>query len=312
VLPGFSRFGDLPFGDTIFIGPANTGQSQGGLLYSWIVPLLPNIEEQSLYDQFDLTRGVDNQLDSAGNPIDPQSTSIAALLCPSDQARDRIFQNPDYNFGRPFAKGNYAAYASPVHVECLRHYPASVAEEGQKLSKISDGTSHTIAVAEIRTLSHEFDERGAWALGTSGASLLALDMHNGHASNPAFACQSVPVSIKQFYPQPYSPVQQSVGGDDKSKGPNAFGGSLSYDQIRKCDNSDGTSQQDLAEFERMPCRSGAGSGWAAPRSLHSGGVNSALVDGSIRWLSNDIDPHLMARLISINDAEGEVENDLAP
>ena len=46
---------------------------------------------------------------------------------------------------------------------------------------------------------------------------------------------------------------------------------------------------------------------AAPRSLHPGGVNAANVDGSGRWISNDVDQFLMARLISINDNQGESE-----
>jgi prepilin-type N-terminal cleavage/methylation domain-containing protein/prepilin-type processing-associated H-X9-DG protein len=313
VLPGVSPYGDLPFGDTIFIGPKDTSQSQGGLLYSWIVPTLPYIEEQSLFDQFDLERGVDDQVDPSGNPINPQGVSIASLLCPSDQARNRIFQAAGYNNDRPFAKGNYAAYGSPIHLECLRHYPAAVNEGGQKLARIIDGTSHTLAVAEIRTLDNLSDERGVWALATSGATMLALDMHNGYADNPAFACQADDgVSIKQRHTRPYTPVQQTVGGDDKSKVPNSFGGSLSYDQIRICDDSGGDSQKLTAEFDRMPCRAGSGSGWAAPRSLHNGGVNGAMVDGSVRWMADDIDPNLMARLVSINDGEGEFEGDHSP
>jgi hypothetical protein len=41
--------------------------------------------------------------------------------------------------------------------------------------------------------------------------------------------------------------------------------------------------------------------------MHVGGVNASLVDGSITWLANEIDPFLMARMVSINDAQGNVE-----
>ena len=33
-----------------------------------------------------------------------------------------------------------------------------------------------------------------------------------------------------------------------------------------------------------------GFGWFSPRSKHPGGVNSAFLDGSVRWISNDVEP----------------------
>jgi hypothetical protein len=41
--------------------------------------------------------------------------------------------------------------------------------------------------------------------------------------------------------------------------------------------------------------------------MHVGGVNGALADGSIYWLSDDVDKYLMARMISIND--GQINRD---
>jgi hypothetical protein len=62
----------------------------------------------------------------------------------------------------------------------------------------------------------------------------------------------------------------------------------------------------------MPCRAWTNDTWisAAPRSLHLGGVNATHVDGSIVWLDNGIDWFLMARMISINDGQGDVEGQL--
>jgi hypothetical protein len=42
---------------------------------------------------------------------------------------------------------------------------------------------------------------------------------------------------------------------------------------------------------------------AAPRSRHAGGVVAAAMDGSVRFLTDDIDVNMMAFLISINDGE---------
>ena len=63
-----------------------------------------------------------------------------------------------------------------------------------------------------------------------------------------------------------------------------------------------------AAAEGRPCiERWADLGFAAPRSLHPGGVNTAQVDGSVRWISNDIESYLFARLVSINDGEGDLE-----
>ena len=65
-----------------------------------------------------------------------------------------------------------------------------------------------------------------------------------------------------------------------------------------------------AAIELMPCQGQSGSrSSAAPRSNHTGGVNATHIDGSGVWISNDIEQHLMARLVSINDAEGEIEGE---
>ena len=295
-LPPFSKFGEHPFGDDLFVGPADSSQSQGGQMYSWVIPLLPFVEESSLYEQFNLDFPVDAQVDSRGQPIDPQAATIESFLCPSESGEERFFQDPGKNFGRRFAKGNYAAYVSPIHLECLRPFPGAIAEVPQQLRKISDGTSNTIAFAEIRTRDDPLDERGVWALNLAGASLLALDMHNAFSSNVAIACRTT--DILAYGVEAYSPAQQSVGGDDSTKGPNHrhfTNSGIRAEWLRSC--------PEASRFDGMGCRTGSTSGYAAPRSNHSGGVNASHVDGSVRWLADDIDSFLLARLISINDGE---------
>ena len=73
-----------------------------------------------------------------------------------------------------FAKGNYAAYVSPFHSDLQLLYPAALISTGQKLSRVTDGTSKTIVFSEVRTLDPiPQDERGALALPWNAASLLS-------------------------------------------------------------------------------------------------------------------------------------------
>ncbi len=56
----------------------------------------------------------------------------------------------------------------------------------------------------------------------------------------------------------------------------------------------------------MPCHPQSNARAAAsPRSSHVGGVNVAHIDGSAAFVQDDIDLFLMARLVSINDGQGE-------
>lgn len=298
-LPPFSKFGEHPFGDDLFVGPNNTEQARGGLMHSWTVNILPYIEEGALHDQFDLDLGVDAQLANVAGLDGPQSVPVATFTCPSDGGGDGYFQDPAKNFGRRFAKGNYAAYVSPIHLECLRNYPGALGESPRRLKRIKDGTSKTIVFSEVKTRNDPLDERGVWALNLAGASLLALDMHNALAGSPSRACGGEILKDRHL---PYSPVQQSVGGDDSTKGPNHrhfTNSGIKAEWLRSCPNG--------SRFDGMGCRTGSTSGYAAPRSNHTGGVNASHVDGSVRFLNDEIDRHLLARLISIND--GEIQRD---
>ena len=57
-----------------------------------------------------------------------------------------------------------------------------------------------------------------------------------------------------------------------------------------------------ADLLGMPCRQ-RNDQTAAPRSLHTGGVNGAHVDGSVVWINNDIDVVAFGRLICVNDGQ---------
>lgn len=270
--------------------------------YSWIVQILPQIEEQTLADQFkqDKNGKFDNpesNLIAAGNPQQSQPT---ILLCPSDSARGRIYTRPSTSFGLTFAKGNYAAYVSPVHIICMRTHPGALSNEVQSLSKITDGTSKTLMISEVRTREHNSDPRGVWAAAWTGASMLAYDMHAKKVNKDEAdqGCGEPPRRKNMPY-VPY--IYPEIDALTPNSIPNG-----NSDRLRDCPESN------LASLDGMPCATDNGT-WtaAAPRSLHTGGVNAAHCDGSVIWVSNDIEQFLMARKVSSNDAQGEVEGYLA-
>jgi hypothetical protein len=245
-------------------------------MFSWIVLMLPQLEQQTMYDAFDFNNSILNQ------PKTPYALQPGVLLCPSDTAYGRMLTHPSLTQGKSFAKGNYAAYVSPFHVELQHQYPgALIGVRKHGLKNATDGTSSTILASEVRTRALDTDQRGAWALPWTGSSLLAFDMHHLGGSSSAF--EGDPASVPASVQRPNNYLQ-----------PNS-------DMLYDCD------QPADAQLQRMPCFTWGGSGSsfnylsAAPRSQHPGMVLAAYLDGHVASLSNTIDPWVMAYLVSVND-----------
>ena len=118
---------------------------QSGPMLSWIVLLLPYFEQQNLYDLFDLSASV---LEQANEPQEAQPDS---LLCPSDPSANLFYSDPVNTNQKRFAKGNYAAFVSPYHIRNQIRFPGAISGTGQRISDISDGTSNTLMLTEVRT-----------------------------------------------------------------------------------------------------------------------------------------------------------------
>lgn len=255
-----------------------------GKMLSWMVQILPYIEQQNLYDQFDLSRSV---LDQAA---EPQQQFVESLSCPSDEARGRYYQDPQFTAGKRFAKGNYAAFASPMHTDLQLVYPGAMIASGLRLKRIADGLSRTYLLSEVRTLDHLEDERGAWALPWNAATLLSLDVHTFSYERSQADLRIDQYTLTRLYAyQAQTP---------NNTGPNA-------DILARCAKDTLVA----AQLAGMPCSKWewelgfAGYISAAPRSQHPGGVNVSFLDGRVEFLANEIDPVVMSFNIGIHDGE---------
>jgi prepilin-type N-terminal cleavage/methylation domain-containing protein/prepilin-type processing-associated H-X9-DG protein len=250
--------------------------------FSWLVQVLPYMELQSLYSQFDQKRGIFNQLQTV---LDAQP---AIMMCPSDSAAGRFYSSGFTN-GKRLAKGNYVAYAGPEHFNATRVFSGAINDGGQELRQIADGTSQTIMLTEVRTRDHEEDQRGVWSLAWPGASAITLDLHS-ETLGPSSSWDSANQADVPYVPGTTREMP------DRANPPNNGIAAFNDDKLRICPDQVG------ADIDRMPCNSVNESwGTAAPRSLHPGGVNSAFADGSVRWLADEVNVPSLGALICIND-----------
>ena len=276
-----------------------------GRMTSWVVLLLPYLDNSSLADNFDLEKSV---IERAG---DPQAVAIPSLTCPSDGSGATYFADDVLTKGRVFAKGNYAAYASPTHTDLQLLYPGAFIAGGLPLKRVIDGATHTVGLSEIRNLPATSDERGAWALAWNGATLLAMDLHHSSSATGSLKAEYyMDVNLLHLVQTPNHVDPVALAGLPRP--PEAIG-----DVTMRCPPDQTSVERVTLAREGMPCSNWVGInsstsptshsvgllGYlsAAPRSAHPGGVNAAFLDGHVVFWADDIDPVAMALMIDIRD-----------
>jgi prepilin-type processing-associated H-X9-DG protein len=247
---------------------------------NWVQLLLPNLGEQALWDSFDHSVPITEQRNQGA-----RSTELAILKCPDDPYNrpDNHYLYEDTSRGiiAAFARGNYAINGGSQSVDRYPGYDAFPSPDGYhyvfdannrefqvwgngvaginkafRRDDIKNGLATLVAVNEVRAGIHPVDPRGVWGLGQLGGSITF-----GHG----------------------------VTGDDA--GPNNQGERA--DDVLGCGKLHKILGSDVIASERMPCCNY----WelnlqATSRSMHDGGVNALMMDGSARFISDAIDPSL--------------------
>jgi prepilin-type N-terminal cleavage/methylation domain-containing protein len=240
---------------------------------NWIIEILPYLEEQALYDKFELNLPINNNTSSARNR-EARGRQIPVLMCPSDPNNQVLYVGTygpalTMQHGDNWARTNYAGNAGRADIwpdgpdrdndrymtgadsagwldDCKRGVMGPNASV--KLGQITDGTTNTIMIGEIRAGLTENDARGIWAMGHAGPSLLA-----GYGA----------------------------GGDDN--GPNVCNAVHREDDVFSDTCGD--------KFAASICMSCDPDYFAQAtvRSVHTGGAYLAMCDGSVQFVSDDIE-----------------------
>ncbi|HEX6960491.1 MAG TPA: DUF1559 domain-containing protein [Lacipirellula sp.] len=231
---------------------------------NWLVRILPFVEQAPLYNSIDETvtiAGKNDPVIGHANNAHVRETFVESFLCPSD-----TYNRTPLQWGSTtWARGNYAANAG--NGSLLKGFshsldgPDSAGWKDHKrrgaigpnvsvrLKEITDGTSNTFLLGEVRAGITERDIRGTWALGQAGASGLYWYGSTGDANGPNVCNEN-------------------------------------SDDVSVLVSSD----KPLMVQECMPDYTG--DNWnnqATMRSMHVGGVNVGMADGSAHFISTEIE-----------------------
>ncbi|MEO2045314.1 MAG: DUF1559 domain-containing protein [Pirellulales bacterium] len=241
---------------------------------NWVILTLPFIEQQTLHDSFDLELPISDPINRTA-----RGTRVEAMICPSDTGHEVPFDGGRRE-GDNWARGNYGANGSlgaytrnwvgrAAAGPDAEFWQSSLtggvmgANVSRSISQITDGTSNTILIAELRVGLADNDRRGTWALSGPGAS--GLWMH----------------------------------GSDDALSPNSC--LSSSDNIRGCDLIIKAVGIGTLTSECMSCCAGCTDTQAAPRSVHTGGVFVGMADGSVRFILNTIESASPWQITEEND-----------
>jgi hypothetical protein len=246
---------------------------------NWIILILPQMDQMALYNQFAFNstdpavrnackRGtaesgyyVSDQVNAVA-----RATEIPSLLCTSDNRNNTIhFQGAMAGEAPDWARGNVGCNAGNL-------YPADTSCRGEatawsepfyrgvmafdkhviSLAQITDGASQTILLGEVRSGVAPTDRRGTWAMGGPGSSMACAHGSLGDDNGPN-AC----------YPE-----GDDIWGGGKFQTSNT---PTAYEYADCMTVNNGSSQQ------------------ATWRSTHTEGVNCAMADASVHFISDSVE-----------------------
>jgi type II secretory pathway pseudopilin PulG len=252
---------------------------------NWLTLTLPYAEMQTLYNSIDHTLPMTDPKNRQA-----RGTRISFMECPSDLGHETFYNGSAISatkgaHGDNWARGNYAVsglnfglggaerWLAGNSLQRLGAFNTGRAIDGKpgfngssRLSQITDGLTTTIMLSEVRVGLSDLDVRGTWALSGLGSTLAWHGWHGApNDLDPEKALR---------------PIGRANGPNDCTPDSDDFPGcfqmvfQLGFGKLNS---------------ECMTCKDSTGvEGQIGTRSSHPGGVFSAFCDGSVHFITNEI------------------------
>jgi prepilin-type N-terminal cleavage/methylation domain-containing protein/prepilin-type processing-associated H-X9-DG protein len=256
--------------------------THAGYAYSVHVKLLLYIEQQPLYEKIRTTSK--NFYENCSPNIDTiaKSSPVAGYTCPSDMPYPDFLGNCNY----PVSAGSNIAWG----IDPARQNGVFRFHDETTMASITDGTSNTIMVGEH--LTGDADSN-AYRPTTDVVAGLKWTGNNQSTSQGPITAAAIEKAGKECHdnPSPHSPTS----------GARYVRGLNSYTVFNTLAPPNWKYPSCMTATDGSAA--GSSSGIYAARSRHPGGVNFALADASVRFISETIDLATYHALGSRNDGE---------
>ncbi len=160
---------------------------------SWTVSILPYIEEQALYDRFDLESPFRAMVSDHDTDTEPYNTPVPIFKCPSERAN--LDSDPSLNYmgvqgGGIQVEAKCLTGTTPANRRAGFQNGILYRNSNVRMAKITDGTSKTFLVGESRWWLYEHTNVG-FVHWMSWASADRADSINSHTIVTAAAVDPI-------------------------------------------------------------------------------------------------------------------------
>jgi prepilin-type processing-associated H-X9-DG protein len=144
---------------SIYFAPT-PAEPDKGRFGSWLMYLLPYVEQDNVFRQLDFTTNFYSNVQTANSP---GATYIPAYICPADYVPNKVAPYGSYYFGVNSYFGNAGTIAGSL--SSSRYQPPTFNgvlcyNSSIKLTSITDGTSNTLLAGERYSRDPDMDNSG--------------------------------------------------------------------------------------------------------------------------------------------------------
>jgi len=283
----------------------SAGYSAANPRYSWVVEILPYIDQQALFNDFNRNR---HYLDNTPNPSDPSrptnltvtSNSIGPLTCPDDNTLLQGQGNLSYVCNGGFTRWHYSSVgwkgtdgaAAPGNDVALNWGNAV----SQRFGVMFLGTTAGTYAWDYRTNPASIVDGASTTLLLSENTLAGADNASGFNNNIATNWAAPHPNYTMFI------ASDNVCGGNPGTGMCQTGLTAHLDPAtnKQVDGDNWTYANHPSSFENINFGKNLTSegSFPFPNSNHPGGIVVVMCDGSTKFISQDINGTVWAKLIT--------------